>query len=83
MAGIFARIVALIGATTILWRRLLQGAVSIFWFRSTQFWGTYQGYRHSSPITQQLRQTFYYPDSTNAAEESPHEVEPIRYDQAG
>ncbi len=26
MAGIFARIVALIGATTILWRRLLQGA---------------------------------------------------------
>ena len=34
---------------------------SILWFRVAQFWGTYQGYRHSSPVTQQLRETFYYP----------------------
>ncbi len=34
---------------------------SIFWFRWMQFWGTYQGYRQSGPLTWQLRQTFYYP----------------------
>jgi CMP-N-acetylneuraminic acid synthetase len=33
----------------------------IFWFRWMQFWGTYQGYRQSGPLTWQLRQTFYYP----------------------
>src|SRR5512135_891322 len=27
---------------------------SVFWFRAAQFWGTYQGYRHSGPVTQQL-----------------------------
>ncbi len=64
-------------------RRLLQNAVSIFWFRTMQFWGTYQGYRHSSPMTPQLRQTFYYPHGTHAIEGSPRDVEPIRYDQAG
>jgi rhamnosyltransferase len=60
--------------------RLLQSAVSILWFRSMQFWGTYQGYRHSSPITQQLRQTFYYPQGTHTADGSARDVEPIRYD---
>jgi glycosyltransferase involved in cell wall biosynthesis len=41
----------------VLWPNL----TSIFWFRLMQFWGTYQGYRHSGPITWQLRRTFYYP----------------------
>jgi hypothetical protein len=34
---------------------------SIIWFRWMQFWGTYQGYRQSGPLTWKLRQTFYYP----------------------
>jgi glycosyltransferase involved in cell wall biosynthesis len=54
---------------------------SIFWFRLMQFWGTYQGYRHSSPVTQQLRQTFYYPKGRGGLAPTAREVEPIRYDE--
>ena len=53
---------------------------SIFWFRSNQFWGTYQGYRQSGPVTQQLRQTFYYPHWSTSESEK-REVEPIRYNR--
>ena len=40
---------------------LLHSLPGIFWFRSNQFWGTYQGYRQSLEWNWQLRQTFYYP----------------------
>ncbi|GAB4417430.1 MAG: glycosyltransferase [Anaerolineales bacterium] len=53
---------------------------SIFWFRFNQFWGTYQGYRQSGPVTQHLRQTFYYPH-WSAKETEQRDVEPIRYNQ--
>lgn len=56
------------------WRRY----GSIVWFRTAQFWGTYQGYRHSSGLTQALRQTFYYPPSPSLPR-TPREVEPISY----
>lgn len=47
--------------------RILPGQFnSIFWFRFMQFWGTYQGYRHSGPLTWQLRKTFYYPRGINS-----------------
>lgn len=53
---------------------------SIFWFRWMQFWGTYQGYRQSGPLTWQLRQTFYYPRGMGvAAQGQARSVEPIRY----
>lgn len=53
---------------------------SIFWFRLMQFWGTYQGYRHTGPLTWHLRQTFYYPRRLDAAAAGPDRVvEPIRY----
>jgi hypothetical protein len=42
-------------------RALWANAASIFRFRAAQFWGTYQGYRHPSAITDELRQKFYYP----------------------
>lgn len=58
-----------------LWRH----AGSILWFRILQFWGTYQGYRHSGPVTQQLRQTFYYPPSPRGPEAARRGVERIRY----
>jgi glycosyltransferase involved in cell wall biosynthesis len=52
----------------------------IFWFRWMQFWGTYQGYRQSGPLTWQLRQTFYYP---RGIQSQPHpqlrNVKPIQY----
>jgi rhamnosyltransferase len=53
---------------------------SIAWFRLFQFWGTYRGYRNSGPVTQQLRQTFYYPRRGSTVEDSKRNVEPIRYD---
>jgi len=55
-------------------------AGSIFWFRTMQFWGTYQGYRHSGPVTQALRQTFYYPPGSSEREARDRDVSPIRYD---
>lgn len=59
-------------------------AASILWFRPLQFWGTYQGYRQSGPLTWQLRQTFYYPHALHrrsAASQVPsaRPVKPIQY----
>jgi glycosyltransferase involved in cell wall biosynthesis len=53
---------------------------SIFWFRFNQFWGTYQGYRQSGPVTQQLRQTFYYPH-WSGSKSNERDVKPIRYNR--
>ncbi len=47
-------------------------------FRYNQFWGTYQGYRRSGPLTWQLKQAFYYPRSLDEAVE-PRDVKPIPY----
>lgn len=60
-------------------RRPLSEATSIVWFRAMQFWGTYQGYRRSGPVTQELRQTFYYPPSPPARQSSGRGVAPIEY----
>ena len=63
-------------------RVLLPNLKSILWFRLAQFWGAYQGFRHPGPLTDQLRQTFYYPRNlryhTNVSE---REVRPINYDR--
>ena len=62
----------------VFWR----SAASIFWFRWMQFWGTYQGYRQSGPLTWQLRQTFYYPRGIGeTSKTAKRDVEPIRYNQ--
>jgi rhamnosyltransferase len=53
--------------------------LSAFWFRPLQFWGTYQGYRHSGPVTQQLRETFYYPRGIQSRDATKRDVEPIQY----
>ena len=52
----------------------------ILWFRFMQFWGTYQGYRRSGPLTWELRQTFYYPvNAKSMSEQQPRSVKPIQY----
>jgi len=38
----------------------------IIGFRWLQFYGTYQGYRQSGPLTWQLKKAFYYPRETQA-----------------
>lgn len=60
------------------WEQLL----SIAWFRTMQFWGTYKGYRNSSTVTQALRQTFYYPPSRPSATRERRDVEPISYKES-
>lgn len=62
-------------------RRLAISFFSIFWFRWMQFWGTYQGHRHSSTLTPELRQTFYYHVGWEKSEPSRREVDPIRYNE--
>lgn len=52
---------------------------SILWFRIAQFWGTYQGYRHSRAVTQPLRGIFYYPRGYQRRATPGRDVEPIRY----
>jgi glycosyltransferase involved in cell wall biosynthesis len=58
---------------------LLSTTRQILWFRWMQFWGTYQGYRQSGPLTSQLRQTFYYPQGIQTAVKETRDVEPIQY----
>ena len=49
-----------------------QEFTSIPTFRLMQLWGTYKGYSQRGPVTTQLRQTFYYPQSrTRLAAEHP------------
>jgi rhamnosyltransferase len=55
---------------------------SIIWFRFMQFWGTYQGFRQTGPLTWRLRQTFYYPRGLSAASApAPRAVDPIQYNE--
>jgi len=44
-----------------------------------QFYGTRMGYRDSSLITPQLRETFYYAREKRRKDERKREAEPIRY----
>jgi glycosyltransferase involved in cell wall biosynthesis len=50
-------------------------------FRWRQFYGTYQGYRRSGPLTWKLKQAFYYPHAGrhNPKQEHKRDVEPIQY----
>jgi rhamnosyltransferase len=59
------------------WRSL----ASIFWFRWMQFLGTYRGYRQSSLLTPELRQTFYYHVGWEKPEVRRREIDPIRYNE--
>jgi rhamnosyltransferase len=62
-------------------RQLWRNLPGIFWFRTMQFWGTYQGYRHSSLLTPNLRQTFYYHIGWEKSTVIKRKVEPIRYNE--
>lgn len=60
-------------------RVLTRNAASIFWFRICQFWGTYQGYRRSGAVTQELRQKFYYPHWSDQPVDDSPDQQRIRY----
>lgn len=52
-------------------------------FRWNQFWGTYQGYRKSGPLTWQLKQSFYYPRVTDVKStgDDRRDIKPISYEK--
>lgn len=55
--------------------------LSIIGFRWRQFYGTYQGFRQSGPLTWQLKKAFYYPRE-NRLPHNPtdrRDVDPIQY----
>jgi glycosyltransferase involved in cell wall biosynthesis len=61
-------------------RKLTSALSSIIWFRWMQFWGTYQGFAATGPVTKKLIQTFYYPRGfrRQSAIDS-REIDPIPY----
>ncbi len=67
-----------------LWHALREGVLrknmsSICRFRYMQFHGTHMGYRQSSLLTPQLRETFYYARERKPREEAQRDIEPIQY----
>ena len=62
-------------------RALWKNIASIFWFRFMQFHGTRMGYRESSLLTPQLRETFYYARQRKKKDSEKRDIEPIRYDK--
>ncbi|GAB4545957.1 MAG: glycosyltransferase [Anaerolineales bacterium] len=63
-------------------KTLLKNLASIVWFRFMQFYGTRIGYRESSLVTPQLRETFYYARERSARkpkENAERGVPPIEY----
>ncbi|MBI5965097.1 MAG: glycosyltransferase family 2 protein [Chloroflexi bacterium] len=58
---------------------LIKNFASIFWFRTMQFHGTRMGYRDSSLVTPQLRETFYYARGRRPKDDSKRDVDPIQY----
>lgn len=62
----------------VLWKNIS----SILRFRLMQFHGTRMGYRESSLLTPQLRETFYYARQRKPNEATERHVEPIRYNHS-
>ncbi len=62
-------------------RQFLSQLPGIFRYRTAQFLGTYQGYRHSSSLTPDLRQLFYYHVGWERVEQSKRSIDPIHYEK--
>mgnify|MGYP000949138482 FL=1 len=60
-------------------KRFIRTIGKVIRFRWLQFYGTYQGYRQSGPLTWQLKKAFYYPVSPVQAKTPARKVEPIQY----
>ncbi|MCX6055505.1 MAG: glycosyltransferase family 2 protein [Chloroflexi bacterium] len=53
--------------------------IKVVQFRWAQFFGTYQGYRQSGPLTWQLKKSFYYPHGPISQDKPKRNIEPIKY----
>jgi rhamnosyltransferase len=63
--------------------RLIQVFWSVVWFRTMQYLGTYLGFRHAGPVTDEVIQAFYYPErGMERRDEEDRGVAPIDYAHA-
>jgi len=60
-------------------KRFLKTIGTIIRFRWLQFYGTYQGYKQSGPLTWQLKKAFYYPGGPTQPKTTTRKVQPIQY----
>ena len=61
-------------------RKLLKVFWSVVWFRTMQYLGTYLGFRHAGPVSDEVIRAFYYPKGEmQRGEENTREVPPIEY----
>jgi glycosyltransferase involved in cell wall biosynthesis len=61
-------------------QRFLQVSWSILWFRWMQFLGTYLGFRHIGPVTDEVIRAFYYPQQDRSiGHGEQRELGPIDY----
>lgn len=44
--------------------KILKVFWEVLWYRWMQFWGTYVGFNHHGPLTDEVIQAFYYPNRT-------------------
>jgi hypothetical protein len=65
-------------------RKLFDVLWEVLWFRWMQFMGTYAGFRHAGPVTDEVIQAFYYPNDISRPVRNDREGrEPIDYSQSG
>lgn len=60
-------------------RELHRKWAEILWFRWMQFWGTYRGFSIVGPLTQELKQTFYYPRGQGSPSATRRDLAPLDY----
>jgi glycosyltransferase involved in cell wall biosynthesis len=61
-------------------RRFTKVFWSVVWFRTMQYLGTYLGFRHGEPVTDEVIRAFYYPEEVmGRREETKRPVDPIDY----
>lgn len=61
--------------------KLLSVFFPVLRFRWLQFYGTYQGYKHSGPLTWKLKKAFYYPLTPISENIPKRKIEPIQYNE--
>lgn len=56
-------------------RKLTGNLFNIPMFRLMQFWGTYRGFSQHGPVTNRLKQTFYYPHGLSRSRRQTSDIE--------
>lgn len=65
-------------------RKLAKVLGEVLWFRWMQFWGTYIGFRHAGPVSDEVIQAFYYPNDAKLSRlDRRKDRDPIDYAEAG